>query len=165
MKLLKIFLISLITLSTVTFAKQDVTSNSTSIGADNLSFVISATAGRLSPLKSGAYQLLLTGVSPYTTYYTRRPNRQSGLASMNNFVRSWDVGTHTFAQDNPNATLTAVNIDGVPNKQGLVKVLQLSNPQYNFSQSTLRVTVTPIGSNNQIVVKNENFEGLSLVIN
>lgn len=151
--------------SSTVLAKTDVTSSPNAIGADNLSFVISASGGKLSQINSGNYQLLLTGVSPYATYYTRRPNRDSGLASMTNFIKSWGIGTHTFAQDNPNATMTASNIDGMTNNQGLVKVFQISTPRYNFANSTLSLVATPIGSNNQIVVKNENLQGVSLIIN
>ncbi len=165
MKLLKIFSVIVLALSSIALAKSDITSNPNSIGADNLSFVISAAEGKLSPLKSGSYQLLLNGVSPYTVYYTRRPNRDSGLASMANFVKSWGVGTHSFAQDNPNAALSASNINGVANNQGLVKIFQLSHPTYNIARGTLTLVATPIGNNNQIVIKNEVLRGVSLLIN
>jgi hypothetical protein len=139
------------------------TSSATS--ADSLSFVITASEGHISPLKSGQYQLLLEGVSPYIMYFTHRPNRDSGLAATTNFVKAWDVGTHSFAADHPNGVLTSAKTNGVVNQNADAKVFELSSPKYDFNQSEMSFVITPVGDNNQLLINTLILKGVVLVVN
>lgn len=132
---------------------------------NDISFVITASQGQLTSLPNGEYLLRLEGVGPYITYFTRRPCYSSGLAATANFVRAWGIGDDSFSKDNPTGVLTAAMIGGVLNKNTSIKVLRFSRPDYNFGNSTMRFVVSPVGQNNQIIIKNTRYRNVALTLN
>lgn len=131
----------------------------------DISFVITAQQGQLTLLPNGQFLLQLQGVGPYMTYYTRRPCYNSGLAATANFIRAWGLGTNAFSKNNPTGVLTFSMIDGVINKSTQLKILRFSKPDYNFGNSTMRFVVSPVGKNNQIIIKNSRYRHVALTIN
>ncbi|MCP3679910.1 MAG: hypothetical protein GY782_06415 [Gammaproteobacteria bacterium] len=132
---------------------------------NDISFIITASQGQLTSLPNGEYLLKLEGVGPYITYFTRRPCYSSGLAATANLVRAWGVGADSFSKDNPTGVLTAAMIAGVLNKNTSIKVLRFSHPDYNFGNSTMRFVVSPVGQNNQIIIKNTRYRNVALTLN
>lgn len=135
------------------------------ISADNLSFIVSAKEAHLTEIKTNQYQILLEGVNPYVTYFTHRPDRTSGLATVTNFIKAWSVGKNSFAENAPNATLTAAVIEGVVNKGSKATVFQLSKPKYSFSNNAMSFVATPVDTNNEPVIKKINYNEINLIIN
>lgn len=131
----------------------------------SLLFVQTAQSAKLYPIagKANYYNLTLYNVNPYITYFTNRPNRVTGVVPLSNFLKAWNVGTNSFAEDNPNAVLTAATINGNINNNLVPVVIQLSSPQYSPAQSTLSFIITPIGST-QFVLPQLDYTYLTLVI-
>jgi len=138
---------------------------SVTITASDIQFVVNAKTALIKPLSSGNYALIMENVKPYITYYTRRPNRSSGLATVSNFVNAWSVGNNSFATDNPNGVLTAGKVNGNDNRNGAIKVLTLNRPEYSPSKQVLRFVITPVGLQNQFIIKNPSYQNVTLTIN
>ena len=95
--------------------------------------------------QANQYTLTLYGVNPYITYYFDRPSRSTGLATIKGFVAAWDVGSNSFAVNNPNAILYAGEVNGQNNLGQTAYVVQLSNPRYDLVQNQMTYSVTPLG--------------------
>lgn len=91
-------------------------------------FIQIANSGTLIPTGTDptAYKLVLNQVSPFTTYFTDRPNRISGLLPTNQFVDLWH--TQDIVSTPPNVALETRDSK---NGQRINKVLVLSNPIYD----------------------------------
>lgn len=103
----------------------------------------SATLLRI-PNKPGYYALTLYGVSPYITYFSARPHRMRGIIPTQNFIQSWDAGENSFSQVNPNAVVTASQVNNQLNKNTSMELMMLSNPQYDINRNVLRYITRPL---------------------
>ena len=111
----------------------------------NLMFVQTAKAAILKKLGSrGYYTLTLYGVNPYSTFYSERPKRISGITAIGDFVKAWNVGENNFHMNNPNALLTSALIDGVANKSSTFYLIKCSTPKYSVQKSILSYVVKPL---------------------
>jgi hypothetical protein len=122
------------------------TSNSSGL---NLGFVVTGSSAQLKSLtgKSGYYTVTLSDVSPYITYFSERPNRKEGVATMQNFISAWSVGSNSFKDNPPNGILTGAMINQNTNQNDTYQILILESPQYNAQASTLTFTARPLGTN------------------
>ncbi|HVN52652.1 MAG TPA: hypothetical protein VMT43_14545 [Acidimicrobiales bacterium] len=91
--------------------------------------------------------LTLTGVTPSTTYFSDRPQREVGHMATSDFVELWGAGENSFESDPPNAVLAYLESgDGAP--QDAVVVIsnpRLSDGELAYSIQVLDGTV-PAGS-------------------
>jgi hypothetical protein len=114
-------------------------------GDVNPIFIQTAKSAVLKKLSThGYYTLMLYNVNPYSTYYVERPERESGIIPVGEFIKTWDTGKNSFQQNNPNAFLTAAFIDGVSNKDSKFYLLTCSTPQYDLKNNTLIYVVKPL---------------------
>lgn len=111
-----------------------------------LLFIQQADSGTLTviPKKPGSYYLTLYGVSPYIIYFSVRPHRIRGIIPTQNFVQSWNAGGNGYRQINPNAVITANQVNNQPNKNTTTELVILSSPQYDMSRNILRYVVSPL---------------------
>lgn len=91
-------------------------------------------------VKTGTYTLTLSHVSPFTTYFSDRPNRIVGLISMPIFLKKWQHGENSFSSDAPNAVLSGI-IRSNEKIRDLNLVMELTNPTYNKANAVLSYTV------------------------
>lgn len=130
----------------------------------NLLFIQTAKSAVLKKLsRHGYYTLTLYDVNPYTTYYSERPKRESGIAAVENFIKAWDVGKNNFQQNNPNILLTAASIDGVPNKDSTFYLLTCSTPEYNIKNGTLVYVVKPLPKH-KLIFEHIKLDYVTLII-
>lgn len=102
---------------------------------DDVSLLFVQTANSGSFIKNDDnYTLTLTNVSPYTTYFSDRPLRISGVSSTEEFVESWCYGANSFDSDPPNA---AINILGADDSEDVI-IVELFNPVYDAEKETLQ---------------------------
>ena len=131
----------------------------------SLLFVQSAESAILKalPKKPGYYTLTLYNVPPYITYFSERPTRVTNVASVQNFIKAWDVGKNNFKTNNPNAVLCAAEINAMPNQNQKFYLMTLSSPIYSQNRSILRYVVTPL-SKDGFLFKQINFKYVNLII-
>jgi hypothetical protein len=131
----------------------------------NLMFIQTAKTAALTTIqnKTGYYTLTLTGVNPYVTYFSERPNRLQGVASLENFVKAWDVGTNSLKDNNPNGVITAVKINGLTNSNEKTFLITLSSPNYNLQKSELSYTVKAMDTSG-FLFKDIRLEDVILVL-
>lgn len=92
-------------------------------------FVQVAKSAQLAPSKTqpGTYNLTLKTVEPFTSYFTDRPNRLTGLLTTNTFVNIWQSALD-IRKNPPNVAMETSN---TRNGQRINQVLELSNPSYD----------------------------------
>ncbi len=134
----------------------------------SLSFIQTARAAilRAIPNEPENYILTLYDVNPYTTYFSRRPNRVSGIATSEDFVKAWKVGENNFEIDNPNGLIIPCEIDGATNKSETFYIVRLASPVYKTNKKGLiniQYAVKSIGSRN-IIYKHIRFDYVTLII-
>ncbi|MBN1684906.1 MAG: hypothetical protein JW855_05715 [Gammaproteobacteria bacterium] len=141
------------------------TTNAEQFSQVNLIFLQSATAGELreSTLHEGYYQLTLYNVAPYITYFTQRPNRNSGIVPLQNFVKAWNVGPNSFQDNNPNAVIVAGQINDTINKNTPPLLAALSNPQYDMNKNVLQFLVKPL-STQKLLYKEITYQYVTIII-
>jgi exo-beta-1,3-glucanase (GH17 family) len=83
------------------------------------------------PVEEGSYLLTLTGVSPFTTYFSERPQRNAGTVPTGEFVSGWGAA---FEGDPPNAALV-FTAAAQPGEEAAVCVI--SDPFYDGDAGTL----------------------------
>lgn len=153
-KFLKLLLIGSTLLCSVCFAQIITRAPSVTTQADTASlrlfFIQTAQTASIQPdpNKSGYYTLTLTGINPYITYFSDRPNRIKGIAPTDNFVKAWSVGGNSYAQNNPNAVITAAKIDQTINQNSNNYVVSLSSPVYDQRNLQIRYTMKPLPAEN-----------------
>lgn len=89
-----------------------------------------------SPNQPNSYNLVLKSVEPYTSYFTDRPNRFTGLLSTANFVSFWQNEVD-IQQTPPNVAIETSNLK---NGQRINQVLELSNPVYDAKKHSIIYT-------------------------
>ncbi len=107
-------------------------------GAGSLLYVQQTEGGSLRHLRSGGFELELTGVSPRVSTFTDRPHRQAGSQRLRDFVSGW--GKAGFAADPPNAALV---LDRGPRSRD-VALVTLSHPRYDRRHGVLTYRVKPL---------------------
>ena len=80
--------------------------------------------------------LTLKGVSPAVLFFRDRPQRVAGHVALPGFLKAWDEGKDSFADDPPNAALSIVGNGQVSNL-----VVEISNPQLQGDELTYNVRV------------------------
>lgn len=85
------------------------------------------------PNQPDSYNLILKSVEPYTSYFTDRPNRFTGLLSTANFVSFWQNEVD-IQKTPPNV---AVETSNLKNGQRINQVLVLSNPIYDAKKHVI----------------------------
>ncbi len=88
------------------------------------------------PNQPNSYNLILKSVEPFTSYFTDRPNRFTGLLSTANFVSFWQNEVD-IQKTPPNVALETSN---VKNGQRINQVLELSNPIYDAKKHVITYT-------------------------
>jgi hypothetical protein len=82
--------------------------------------------------------ITLHGLAPSTLFFADRPQRVVGHVHSDKFIREWDEGKDSFADDPPNAVLSFLEAgDAVPEEVTVV----LSNPQINKDTLTYKAEV------------------------
>ena len=84
-------------------------------------------------------KLTLNGVSLNSIIFADRPVRAAGHVLTSDFIKQWDVGNNSFAQDPPNATISVLGSDGASVKDAVVvlKTAKLEGDQLTFDVSVL----------------------------
>ncbi|PIQ43778.1 MAG: hypothetical protein COV52_04875 [Gammaproteobacteria bacterium CG11_big_fil_rev_8_21_14_0_20_46_22] len=137
----------------------------TQTATPNLSFVIASHKATIKPLSQNNYQLSLQGVRPYITYYTQRPDRQSGSALLSNFLNTWTMGgAQSFANNPPNIVVYPGQINGTANTSVHFTVGVMSNPQYNVGTGIFSCVITPLPEQT-FLLDNTDLENVVLIIN
>lgn len=67
--------------------------------------------------------ITLKGIAPQVVMFADRPERMTGDASTEAFIKIWSTGKDSFQKDPPNATLS-VTVDGKPS----LSVVELTDP-------------------------------------
>ncbi len=106
--------------------------NETEMNRTTFIFIQEGTGGTFVKDESGNYTLTITGVVPYTIYFSDRPERVGGFAPMDKFLDGFCFG----AIDPPNA---AVMLREGENESDVV-VAELTSPQFDETNSTLTYT-------------------------
>jgi len=138
---------------------------------DDISLLFVQTAKSGSFIKNnGNYTLTLNNISSYTTYFSDRPLRISGISSTEEFVASWCDGTNSFDSDPPNAAINILDADHSEN----VIIVELFNPVYDAEKETLQYDARIISNSLSENLKNhqmmadaeipEEFDDVSLFI-
>jgi len=99
-------------------------------------FVQTAPSGTFE-VKDGRQILTLSEISPYTIYFSDRPDRITGSMTTRNFFASWGGGNNSFDVDPPNAALEIFD----NNENSNVFILELSSPVYSPTSGILQYDV------------------------
>ena len=142
-RLTAIALLSLASLFSIsTLAQQSNLSNMLPTNS-NLLFIQVANSGELIPNNEepNTYRLVLKQVDPFTSYFTDRPNRSTGLVSTNQFVDIWNSETD-ISKSPPNVAIETSNIQ---NGTKINRVLVLTNPTYDADKQEVTYTAKILG--------------------
>ncbi len=102
----------------------------------DISFVQTSQQVKLTRKVNGNYEMVMSGVKKQVLWFTDRPAHKAGMWAMPHFIQEWKQGQTNFFVDHPNAALSAnTKTDG--SGQNVLKVLELSNPNYNAENDTL----------------------------
>lgn len=86
------------------------------------------------------YILMLRNVDPYVTYFSDRPQRNTGLMKINSFVKNWG---QTFGKQNasPNVAVEGTQLHSISkDAKDTVNIITLSDPIYMNHILTFQVT-------------------------
>lgn len=132
------------------FAQKDVISNIMPASNTSVLFIQIANQGQFIP-KPGQYNtytLKLKKVDPFTSYFTDRPKRITGILPTNQFVNLWH--TKDIKTTPPNVALETSNIQ---NGKRINRILVLSDPIYdvkgqeiNYTAKILDKNAAPLGN-------------------
>ena len=78
--------------------------------------------------------LILKGVSPTVIFFSDRPQRLAGHVVLPGFLRAWEEGKDSFADNPPNATLSIIGEAIVTSA-----VLEIANPQLRGDELSYEV--------------------------
>ncbi|MBA2654778.1 MAG: hypothetical protein H0U71_06900 [Gammaproteobacteria bacterium] len=97
-------------------------------------FIQVANAGELVPNKNeaGSYRLTLKNVDPFTSYFTDRPNRVTGIVPTQEFVSMWQ--NRDIQSSPPNV---AIETSDLKNGHKINRVFVLSNPVYDAQKQEI----------------------------
>lgn len=112
----------------------------------NYLFLQNAQSGVLkSTPTQGIYQLTLQGLQPYVTYFSDRPNRITGLMTIDTFLKEWQgnvkSGIKTVA---PNVGIEGIKLHAFSRNQEVSFIMVLSNPIYDKKSNTMTYTAHPL---------------------
>ena len=99
-------------------------------------FLQEGTNGSFVKDESGNYTLTITGVIPYTVYFSDRPARDAGFTKMKDFLNGFN-----FDPKNPPNAAVMIR-EG--NESNDMIVVELTAPQYDEANSILTYTAKPI---------------------
>lgn len=95
-------------------------------------FLQEGTGGSFVEDESGNYTLTITGVVPYTVFFSDRPARDAGFTEMDTFLNGFG-----FNNSNPPNALVMIK-HGIEDSDAIV--VELTSPEYNETNSTLTYT-------------------------
>jgi hypothetical protein len=78
--------------------------------------------------------LTLKGISPAVIFFSDRPQRVAGHVALPGFLKAWDEGKDSFADDPPNATLSIVGEGQVTSV-----IVEIANPQLQGDELSYQV--------------------------
>jgi|688.fasta_scaffold582406_1 hypothetical protein len=135
------FLVCLITFSGSAFGNRHFAHN-TLPSNTNLLFIQVAKNGELVPTdaKTYTYKLILKNVEPFTSYFTDRPNRTTGMLHTRDFTNLWS--SQDIKTNPPNV---AIESSDIKNGTHINRVLVLSNPVYDVTKQEITYTATILG--------------------
>ena len=90
--------------------------------------------------KSDGYQLVLTNVPNFVSYFSDRPKRNAGTVPLAKFLKLWGENkdsSNSFSQDPPNVAITLQ--PGTKREQNIFAVL--SNPSYKEGKLTYQAKI------------------------
>lgn len=99
------------------------------------------------PSHPDQYQLILTQIQPFVSYFSDRPNRITGIIPVNQFLDIWKNGNNSFSKVPPNVGVSGSKIHGFFNKTATSFVLELSHPRYDLKNKSLSYDVKFLSSN------------------
>lgn len=107
-------------------------------------FIQVANSGQLmpSPGASNTYKLTLDNVDPFTSYFTDRPKRVTGILPTSQFVSLWH--TQDIQTTPPNVALETLD---TKNGKRINRVLVLSNPIYDAKKQQINYTAKILDRN------------------
>jgi hypothetical protein len=89
-------------------------------------------------------KLMLTGIAPNSIVFADRPVRAAGHALTTHLLEEWGTGSDSFAQDPPNATVSAFSKDGSGVRDAVVvlKTPKLEGDRLTFDVDVLEGELT-----------------------
>jgi hypothetical protein len=90
-------------------------------------------------------KLTLKGVSINSIVFADRPVRAAGHVLTSDFIKEWDEGNESFANDPPNATISVLSSDGKTVEDAVVvlKAPKLTGSELTFEVSVLEGGLVP----------------------
>lgn len=106
---------------------------------DSLLFVQGAKYATLTPKnnKLGTYELKLTQVEPFVSYFTDAPQRATGQMLANEFYRNWKK-----AEVKPNVAMQSID---TATKMQINRIFTLTTPVYDAKTHTVTYQATLLG--------------------
>lgn len=132
-------------------------------------YVLNAASGTLEKDKDSddadAYTLTIHNVEKDIDWLKARPFRRAGTITVADFVRSWDLGKGSFADDPPNALLVSKSFIPLGIFGGAeVYSFVISNPRYDDQEKTLIFDARHIPGTGKKQVKEGIYRNLSVTI-
>ncbi|MCP3680032.1 MAG: hypothetical protein GY782_07145 [Gammaproteobacteria bacterium] len=103
---------------------------------EKINFVQTSQQAKLQKLPDGSYRLVLSGVDHRVLWFADTPSGNAGLWDLSHFIERWSAGSKHLVSASPNATLVA-NTQLDNSGSDVIKVFEVSNPQYNVQNDTL----------------------------
>ncbi len=91
-------------------------------------------------------QLTLKNVHPEIVWFTDRPHREAGDVPNAEFIKNWNKGENSFAENPPNATVVYLYEDAKGVYEQGNRVVELTNPQYIPKDKTFTYFMKGIGN-------------------
>ena len=104
----------------------------TDLNRTTYSFIQEGTNGTFVKDGSGNYTLTITGVIPYTIYFSDRPARDAGMSPMKDFLKNFCFGSR-----NPPNAMVMLKDEA---KDHDMIVVELTSPKYDETNKTLKYT-------------------------
>lgn len=128
-------------------------------------FVISAPTAEIvatsKPEGLDQYQIKLMNVQPNLTYFTEKPNRVTGTATANEFIRAWNDNKLDTTINQPNVSVVGyVNNATKPT----VYVFQLDHPNMNMQNNTMTFNAKALGDKKPPRDKVETLHKVSMFV-
>ena len=117
--------------------------------ADKASYLFVQSAGTVkieaSNTHSSVYKVTLKNVSPYVTYFSDRPYRNTSTMATEKFVELWHKPKgNSFLHNPPNADLVAIQTGFFSDHKLINFVVELSQPHYDAKSKTLTYIAKPL---------------------
>ena len=95
------------------------------------------------------YEIRLEKTSPFITYFSDRPNRVTGVMSLDQFLSAWNKGIDSFKVDPPNVTVSGEN----EKDSNLFFILEFTHPQFSKKSNQMTYDIKFISPHPQLSKK------------